>query len=139
MNPNPTSKDGPTPSHISPDMVMRGLILSRMGVVVEGVVMGDIHCEQDVVVTGTGTVVGSIISRCATIEGKIEGNLFIIEKLRFQGKANIKGDVLTSSLEVRSISAFNGNCRISPSAEVEGVVRAMSDIPQNQHRARTGS
>jgi len=131
-----TARDGVQTSHISPEMVMNGLIVSRSAVVVEGMVMGDIRCEQEVVVTASGTVVGSIVSRSATIEGRVEGNLFVYEKLRFLGGARMEGDVLTARLEVASMAAFNGNCRMSGIAEIEGIVRGIYGQPDAAQAAR---
>jgi len=129
-------RDAAQTSHITPEMVMNGLIVSRSAVVVEGIVMGDIRCEQEVVVTASGTVVGSIVSRSATIEGKVEGNLFVYERLRFTGAARMDGDVLTARLEVASMAAFNGNCRMSGIAEIERIVRGIYGQPDAAQAAR---
>jgi len=87
---------------------MHGLILSQHAVVVEGMLVGDIRCDQNVFILGTGSVIGSIVSRQATSEGKVEGNLYILEKLRSQGQAQLTGDILTSCLEVASMSYLHG-------------------------------
>jgi len=109
---------------------MNGLIVSRTAVVVAGQVLGDIRCEQEVVVTASGTVVGSIVSRSATIEGRVEGNLYVYERLRFLGRARMTGDILTARLEVCSMDAFHGNCRMSDTAEIEGIVRGLYSQPE---------
>jgi cytoskeletal protein CcmA (bactofilin family) len=139
MNTKPGAKDGAMNSRINPEMVMEGMIRSSNAVVVEGLLMGDIRCDQDVVVTGTGTVVGTIVSRCATIEGKVEGNMFIYERLRFQGEARMDGDIHTPKLEVTSMAAFNGKCHMSAPAEIEGIVRKMDDGGFAKPNSRTGS
>lgn len=140
---NPTRSSGYRPardtvqtSHINEEMVMNGLIVSRTAVVVEGKVTGDIRCEQEVVVTASGTVVGSIVSRSATIEGRVEGNLFVYERLRFLGRARLVGDILTAKLEVSSMAAFHGNCRMSDTAEIEGIVRGLFGPPEDSATVR---
>jgi len=132
------SKDGALNSLMSQDLVMTGLIRSRNAVVVEGFLMGDIRCDEDVIVTPTGTVVGCIMSRCATIEGRVQGSIYVYERLRFQGNASMNGSVHTSRLEVESMDAFNGECHMSSASEIEGLIRKMDEsLPQPM--ARTGS
>lgn len=121
------SKDGALNSLMSQDLVIKGLIRSRNAIVVEGFLIGDIRCEDDVIVTPTGTVVGCIVSRCATIEGRVQGSIYVYERLRFQGNAHMNGEVHTSKLEVASMEAFHGECHMSSASEIEGMVRKMDE------------
>lgn len=127
MNSRAGTKDGALNSLMSRDLVMTGMIRSRTAIVVEGFLMGDIRCEEDVIVTPSGTVVGCIVSRCATIEGRVQGSMYVYERLRFQGNACMNGDVHTPKLEVASMDAFHGECHMSSASEIEGLVRKMDE------------
>lgn len=139
MKPKAGSKDGALNSLISQDLVLTGLVRSRNAIVVEGFLLGDIRCEDDVIVTRTGTVVGCIVSRCATIEGRVQGSIYAYQQLRFQGNARMNGDVHTSRLEVESMDAFHGECHMSSVSEIEGLVRKMDESVPSLPIGRTGT
>lgn len=127
MNPKAGPNDGTLNSVMSQGLVMTGFIRSRNAIVIEGTMYGDIRCEDDVIVTSSGSVVGCIMSRCATIEGRVQGRIYVYERLRFQGNARMKGDVHTSKLEVTSMESFHGKCHMSSASQIEGMIRKMDE------------
>ena len=76
---------------------------------IDGKLTGNIYCEAKVVLGVNGLGEGEVNGQNADVMEKIIGHININDLLNLRGKAEIKGDIFTKSLQVESQMSFNGS------------------------------
>ncbi len=79
---------------------------------IDGRLTGNIFCQAKVVIGADGIVEGEVNGKNADVMGKITGHIKITELLNLRGKADVKGDIFTNSLQVEPQVIFNGSCHM---------------------------
>jgi len=79
---------------------------------IDGKLTGNIYCEAKVVIGVDGIVEGEVNGKNADVMGRIIGHIRISDLLNLRGKAEIKGDIFTKSLQVEPQVSFNGSCHM---------------------------
>jgi cytoskeletal protein CcmA (bactofilin family) len=92
---------------------VEGKIRSQGSMRIDGKLVGEIAVSESIAIGITGEVEGNITARNITVGGKVRGNIHAGEKLVFEGKAAIKGDVRAAKLVVDEGASFDGNCRMT--------------------------
>lgn len=82
---------------------------------IDGKLTGNIYCEAKVVIGTDGLVEGEVHGQNADVMGKVIGNIKVKDLLNLRGKAIIKGDIYTNSLQVEPQITFNGSCHMGAS------------------------
>ena len=67
---------------------------------IDGTFEGELISEGKVVIGPTGTVKANLNLKSAIIEGSVEGNVTVEERLELRGNASIEGDIKAQSLTV---------------------------------------
>ena len=86
---------------------------------IDGSFEGDLLSQGKVVVGPKGKVKANLNLREAIIEGKVEGNIIVQEKLELRGEASIEGDIQAKSLCVDEGVRIVGHVNITPSSTEE--------------------
>jgi cytoskeletal protein CcmA (bactofilin family) len=102
--------------------VIEGKLKVASSMRVDGKIMGDVTCQESLLVGKTGVVEASIKVKSATIGGKVSGNIEAQDVVVLEGKSTLVGDVTTRKLIIEEGAVFNGTCRM----EGEGVSRVVS-------------
>lgn len=115
--------DTAVPSLISSDMQITGTVSAEGEMQVDGVVEGTMRAT--VLVIGesghvTGEVVGEKITICGSVTGPIRG-----VEVRLASTAKVEGDIVHSSLEVKSGAEFEGTIRRSANP-IEDVLKQLT-------------
>lgn len=95
--------------------VIEGKLRSQGSVRIDGKMTGDISSTENVAVGPTGEVEGTVTAKNVTIGGKIRGTVTASEKLVFEGKAVVKGDIRSSKLVIDEGALFDGKCTMTDS------------------------
>ena len=86
---------------------------------IDGSFEGDLLSQGKVVVGPKGKVKANLNLREAIIEGEVEGNIIVQEKLELRGEACIKGDIEAKALCVDEGVRIVGHVNITPDTTVE--------------------
>ncbi|HMP91785.1 MAG TPA: polymer-forming cytoskeletal protein [Phnomibacter sp.] len=103
---------------IAAGTVFTGDIACNNDLRIDGEVIGHIKSASKVVVGAQGCVTGSIQTAQADVMGRVTGNIVATEQLCLRGEAQIEGDIYTKALSMDTGVQFNGQCRMTATAEL---------------------
>ena len=92
---------------------VEGKIRTQGNIRVDGKMMGELHAAENVAVGLTGEIEGNINGRNVTVGGKIRGNIIAVDKLVFEGKAVVRGDIRAARLVIDEGAVFDGKISMS--------------------------
>jgi cytoskeletal protein CcmA (bactofilin family) len=87
---------------------IEGKIRTQGSIRIDGKMVGEVHAAENVAVGLTGEIEGMINGRNVTIGGKIRGNITAVDKLVFEGKAVVRGDIRAARLVIDEGAVFDG-------------------------------
>lgn len=82
---------------------------------IDGVFEGDLISQGKVIVGPKGRVKANLNLREAIVEGKIEGNITVSERLELRGQAIIHGDIVAKLLSIDEGVTLLGHVNVSQS------------------------
>ena len=89
---------------------LTGDLFSKEPLIIDGTVMGNITCEEAILLGISGIIIGDVSCLRAEIHGTVKGNLDIETLLQLQGQAVVEGDIRTGKLLTEPSVTFNGHC-----------------------------
>lgn len=104
---------------IGEGLTMRGELKFRRFLRIDGEFEGELVSEGKLVVGPTGVVRSNVELREAIIEGCVEGNITVRDRLELRGDAKIYGDVTARLLSVDEGVTLIGQVRVKPLDESE--------------------
>ncbi len=102
-------------SIITAGTICEGKLRSPGSIRVEGRIVGEIVAGQGISIGGSGEVDGNVSAKLVTIGGKITGSVLAQEKLVFESKAVVRGDIRAAKLVIEEGAVFDGKCIMSDS------------------------
>ena len=99
-------------SVVSAGMRITGQLDSNGVVKVEGVVVGCIRAERQVLVARGGMVEGDILTREAVIGGEVRGGIYADERVEVQTTSHIHGDITTKRILLQEGGEVNGHLKM---------------------------
>ena len=102
-------------SIITAGTICEGKLRSPGSIRVEGRIVGEIVAGAGISIGGTGEVDGNVSAKLVTIGGKITGSVLAQEKLVFESKAIVRGDIRAAKLVIEEGAVFDGKCIMSDS------------------------
>ncbi|MES2777814.1 MAG: polymer-forming cytoskeletal protein [Bacteroidota bacterium] len=103
---------GSTTTIIGTGTHLKGDLSCQNDLRIDGKLTGNIYCEAKVVIGTDGLVEGEVNCQNADVMGRIIGNIKVNNLLDLRGKADIKGDIFSKSLQVEPQVTFNGSCHM---------------------------
>lgn len=142
--PRPSPQRGdPGLSIIAAGMRVEGELITDGVVKIEGLVVGSVRAEQQVLVAKGGTVDGDVHTQEAILGGEVRGTIYASQRVEVQATSVVHGDIATQRIVVHEGGEVNGRVRMGPpdalTAEVaddsggEAGRRAVGDEPQQPH------
>jgi cytoskeletal protein CcmA (bactofilin family) len=107
------SENGTELNLITAGTVFEGKLRTPGSIRVDGKVVGEITATQNVSLGNAGDIDGNISAKNVTIGGKIKGMIFAQEKLVFEAKAVVRGDIRTAKLVIDEGAVFDGKCMMA--------------------------
>jgi cytoskeletal protein CcmA (bactofilin family) len=98
-------------------VTFRGQLSFERFLRIDGSFEGELLSQGKVIVGPTGKVKANLNLREAIIEGSVEGNITVQEKLELRGEAVVKGDIQAKSLCVDEGVTISGYVLVTPKAE----------------------
>lgn len=95
---------------IGPGTKIKGDVISKGTVRVEGEVEGKIECEDTVVIHESGTVKADIAGGQVIISGTVEGNTTATERLEITNQAKVVGNITAPRISIAEGVIFEGQC-----------------------------
>lgn len=95
-------------------VTFRGTLSFERFLRIDGSFEGDLLSQGKVIVGPTGQVKADLNLREAIIEGVVEGNITVEEKLELRGEAVIIGDIRAKALCVDEGVTISGNVSVNP-------------------------
>ena len=101
---------------IAAGTVVEGKIRSQGSVRVDGKLIGEVSASESLAVGITGEIEGNVTAKNVTVGGKIRGSINAQEKVVFEGKSVIKGDIRAARLVIDEGSMFDGKVSMADKA-----------------------
>jgi len=93
--------------------IFEGKLKTPGSIRIDGKVIGEIVAIQNIAVGQAGDIDGNISAKNITIGGKINGVVMAQEKLVFESKAVVRGDIRAAKLVIDEGAIFDGKCMMS--------------------------
>jgi len=93
----------------------QGNLNTQGNVRVDGQFIGDIQATENITIGISGEVQGNIIGKNVFISGKISGDIVAKEKIVFDGKSSIRGDIKATTLIIDEGALFDGKITMTDS------------------------
>lgn len=99
--------------------VVEGKIRSQGSVRVDGKVLGEVAANESLAIGVTGEIEGNVSARNINVGGKVRGSVTAAEKVVFEGRSVVRGDVRATRLVIDEGSVFDGRVSMTekPSSE----------------------
>jgi cytoskeletal protein CcmA (bactofilin family) len=97
--------------------ILEGKLKSNGSVRIDGKLIGEVHANENLFVGETGEVDGTVAARNISIGGKIKGNINAAEKLVFEAKCHVKGEIKAAKLVIDEGAIFDGKCTMTESKQ----------------------
>jgi cytoskeletal protein CcmA (bactofilin family) len=127
------NKANDVPSVISPELIVKGTLISAGDVQVEGKIDGDIRASG-LVIGEKAIVVGDVYAEEAVVRGRVEGSIRA-RRVQLCATCHVEGNILHEALSVESGAFFEGNCRHTDNPLADAP-EASPPVPKS---ARSGS
>jgi cytoskeletal protein CcmA (bactofilin family) len=104
---------------IGADSSLKGELVSKGTVRIDGAFDGNMQADS-VIIGESGLIKGDIVSRNATIGGKLEGSVTCTEAVSITPKGHVLGDISTPKLSLPEGGIFEGRAHMldTPSSTV---------------------
>ena len=119
---------------IASGTVVEGKLRTPGSIRIEGRIVGEIMATQNISVGSSGDIDGNISAKNVTIGGKIKGSVVAQEKLVFESKAIVRGDIRAARLVIDEGAVFDGNCLMSESKSMPNLVELKQDPRRAEER-----
>jgi cytoskeletal protein CcmA (bactofilin family) len=123
---------------IGKDSTITGTIDVKGPLRIDGIIKGQVNCEDTVTVGAGGELEAEINCKTAVLAGNVTGNVIASEKVELQAKAEISGDLKTRSLVIEQGAVFCGSCNMKSQDFGEKKYTQMADkVRQGKEEAQT--
>ena len=93
---------------ISAGTVIEGKIRSQGSVRIDGKLIGEVTASESLAVGISGEIEGNVTAKNVTVGGKVRGTINVTEKIVFEGKSVVRGDIRATRLVIDEGSIFDG-------------------------------
>ena len=114
--------------------IFEGKLRTPGSIRVDGRVIGEIVATQAVSVGSSGDIDGNVSAKTVTIGGKIKGSVLAQEKLVFESKAVVRGDIRAARLVIDEGALFDGKCMMSEAKPMPGVIEVKAEACKAEDR-----
>lgn len=101
--------EGKVTSIIGPGTLIKGDIVSKGAIRIEGAVSGRVQCEDAIVVQESGRIRAELLGRQVIISGEVEGNVSAHERIEISAGGKVVGDICAPRISF-SGEIFEGRC-----------------------------
>jgi cytoskeletal protein CcmA (bactofilin family) len=92
---------------------------------VEGLVVGNVRADKQVLVAKGGVIEGDIETAEAIVGGEVRGQVQARQRVEVQAGGSVQGDITTPRIVVQEGGEVNGHLRMSTPAAAEAATAAL--------------
>jgi cytoskeletal protein CcmA (bactofilin family) len=100
-------------SVLSSGVSIKGSVKCGNALLIDGEVEGTINSTGALTIGTHARVRGEIRTKSATVQGTIDGNIFVTERCELQSGCTLRGDIEAPRLVVNEEAIFLGNAKVS--------------------------
>lgn len=108
---------------------IKGDIVCKGDIRIDGKLIGDLTSEGKVVVGEQGLIEGNVVCAYATVFGSMKVNIKVNELLTLKSTANLVGEITTNKLQIEPGANFSGSCKMG--AVVKGIEESQRSSGSN--------
>ena len=106
------SSESKTTCVVAKGTLIEGKFYSKEDVRLDGTILGEIKCENRIVLGESGRVEGTLQTKNAVVMGTVEGEIEAIDTITLKSTAYIKGTIKASKFVVEEGARYIGECKI---------------------------
>jgi cytoskeletal protein CcmA (bactofilin family) len=114
--------------------VFEGKLRTPGSIRIDGKIVGDVVAAQNIAIGNSGDVDGNVSAKTVTIGGKIKGTVIAQDKLVFEAKAVVRGDIKTAKLVIDEGALFDGKCMMSEAKPMPNLVELKQEVRRAEDR-----
>lgn len=114
--------------------IFEGKLRTPGSIRVDGRIVGELIATQNIAIGNTGDVDGNMSAKNITVGGKIKGSILAQEKLVFESKAIVRGDIKAAKLVIDEGAVFDGKCIMSEAKQMPNLVELKSEARRAEDR-----
>ena len=107
--------------------VFEGKLKTPGSIRIDGRVIGEVVVTQNISIGVSGDIDGNVSAKNMTIGGKVKGIITAQEKLVFESKAVVRGEIRAAKLVIDEGAIFDGKCEMSNAKVLPNVVELKSE------------
>lgn len=124
-------------SIIGPGTTINGDISSEGTIRIEGTVLGQVQCQDTIVVQESGKVKAELIGGQVIISGEVHGNVSAHDRLEIATGGRVLGDITSPRISIAEGVLFEGKCTMKPPSQARpggGNNNPKAQQPQQQQQ-----
>ncbi len=94
---------------------LEGKLKSNGSVRIDGKLIGEVQANGNLFIGESGEIDGTLGAKNVTVGGKVKGNISATEKLVFEAKCVVRGEIKASKLVIDEGALFDGKCTMAES------------------------
>lgn len=118
-----SADDGKAETVLNQGTEFTGSVRVKGPVHIHGLIDGDVHCEDHLVIGREGVVRGNVSARLVSISGRVDGRVDAVERVELLDTANLTGEIFCPRFTVVDGAIFEGYVHMA-----EAVVEPMTQI-----------
>lgn len=99
-------------SILGPEIEVNGDLKIKGDILIYGTVLGNVECQGKIHTSKGSIINGNVQSNSAYINGKVEGDLVVREKVVLAKFSQLKGNLVSSTLTIEEGAKFDGLCNM---------------------------
>jgi cytoskeletal protein CcmA (bactofilin family) len=108
-----TTRGGGGPAVLGKSVIVKGQILGREDLTIDGEVEGTVELQEHRLTVGpNGKVMATVKAREVVVLGTLHGNVETRDKIQIRKDAKLVGDIRTARIEIEDGAYFKGNIDI---------------------------
>jgi cytoskeletal protein CcmA (bactofilin family) len=119
---------------IAAGTVFEGKLRTPGSIRIDGKIVGEVNATQSVSIGNSGDIDGNVSAKNITIGGKIKGMVVAQEKLVFESKAIVHGDIRAAKLVIDEGALFDGKCMMSEEKKTPNLMELKPDTRRAEDR-----
>ena len=97
-------------SIVGPGTTVKGEIISKGTIRIEGMVQGRIQSEDSIVVQESGKIQADVEAGQVIISGEVHGNVYAHDRLEITATGKVLGDITAPRISIAEGVLFEGKC-----------------------------
>jgi cytoskeletal protein CcmA (bactofilin family) len=109
---NSQNSESQTTCLVAKGTIIEGKFSSKEDVRLDGTILGEVLCQNRIVLGESGRVEGTLQTKDAVIMGTVEGEIDAVGTIHLKGTAYIKGTIKAANMVVDEGARYIGECKI---------------------------